>query len=52
MDSITFNWFNCFNLRREKMRSRRERERELMRYKFLCLFVLGFCIGYFVGGAV
>ncbi len=25
-------------------------ELELLRYKFLCLFVLGFIVGYYVGG--
>ena len=34
------------------MQSRRAKEKELNRYKFLCLFVLGFCIGYFCGGAI
>jgi|TARA_B100000131_G_scaffold134708_1_gene131407 hypothetical protein len=27
-------------------------ERELTAYKYLCLFVLGFALGYFVGGAI
>tara|TARA_B100001173_G_C15815765_1_gene473968 strand:- start:200 stop:304 length:105 start_codon:yes stop_codon:yes gene_type:complete len=27
-------------------------EKELLSYKYLCLFVLGFVLGYFVGGAI
>ena len=34
------------------MRNRLQVERELLGYKFLCLFVLGFCLGFFVGGAI
>ena len=34
------------------MRNRLQVEKELLGYKFLCLFVLGFCFGYFVGGAM
>ncbi len=30
-------------------RRRRQLENELLKYKFLCLLVLGFCIGYGVG---
>lgn len=34
------------------MRNRIQVERELIGYKYLCLFVLGFCLGFFVGGAI
>jgi len=34
------------------MRNRIQVERELLSYKYLCLFVLGFCLGFFVGGAI
>ena len=34
------------------MMTRRKLESELLAYKYLCLFVLGFCLGYFVGGAI
>tara|TARA_X000000368_G_C22397707_1_gene436106 strand:+ start:119 stop:292 length:174 start_codon:yes stop_codon:yes gene_type:complete len=36
----------------EKIMNRRKIESELLAYKYLCLFVLGFALGYFVGGAI
>ena len=33
-------------------RNKLQIERELIGYKYLCLFVLGFALGYFVGGAM
>jgi len=34
------------------MRNRRQIETELLSYKFLCLFVLGFALGFLIGGMV
>lgn len=35
-----------------RMRNKIQLERELIGYKYLCLFILGLCIGYYIGGAM
>jgi|13_taG_2_1085334.scaffolds.fasta_scaffold113057_2 hypothetical protein len=37
------------NMTRVTRRKQRAVESELLAYKYLCLFVLGFCIGIFIG---
>jgi len=34
------------------MRNRRQLENDLKAYHYLALFILGFVLGYFVGGAI
>jgi hypothetical protein len=34
------------------MRNRRQLESDIRGYQYLALFILGFCIGYLVGGAI